>query len=99
MSLTHGWIPVVAQAVSTAVLLAAICWRSRRWLLVSVPLGLTAGLALAAATHWYIKDQGLAEDRAPVALWVWIGATGLAAAVTALRLRGGRGGRRGACVG
>jgi S-formylglutathione hydrolase FrmB len=95
MSLTHGWIPVVAQAVSTAVLLAAICWRSRRWLLVSVPLGLTAGLALAAATHWYIKDQGLAEDRAPVALWVWIGATGLAAAVTALGWRGARWWRRG----
>jgi S-formylglutathione hydrolase FrmB len=76
-------------------LLAAICWRSRRWLLVSVPLGLTAGLALAAATHWYIKDQGLAEDRAPVALWVWIGATGLAATVTALGWRGARWWRRG----
>ena len=88
MSLTHGWIPVVAQAVSTAMLLAAICRRSRRWLLVSVPLGLTAGLALAAATHWYIKDQGLAEDRAPVPLWVWIGATGLATVVMVLGWRG-----------
>jgi S-formylglutathione hydrolase FrmB len=88
MSLTHGWIPVVAQAVSTVMLLAAICWRSRRWLLASVPLGLTAGVGLAAATHWYIEDQGLAEDRAPVALWVWIGATGLAAAVTVLGWRG-----------
>jgi S-formylglutathione hydrolase FrmB len=98
MSLTHGWIPVVAQAVSTATLLAAISWRSRRWLLASVPLGLIAGLALAAATHWYIKDQGLAEDRAPVALWVWIGATGLAAAVTALGWRGARWWRRGVSV-
>ena len=98
MSLTHGWIPVVAQAISTAMLLAAICWRSRRWLLASVPLGLTAGLALAAATHWYIKDRGLAEDRAPVALWVWIGATGLAAALTVLGWRGARWWRRGVSV-
>jgi S-formylglutathione hydrolase FrmB len=98
MSLTQGWIPVVAQAVSAAVLLAAICWRSRRWLLVSVPVGLVTGVALAAATHWYIKDQGLAEDRPPVALWVWIGATGLAVAVTLLGWRGARWWRRGVSV-
>lgn len=98
-SLTHGWIPVVAQALSTALLVAAIFGRSRRWLLVSLPLGLAVGLGLAAATHWYIKDRGLAEDHAPVAMWVCIGATGLAAAVAILGWRGARWWRRAVSVG
>jgi S-formylglutathione hydrolase FrmB len=98
MSLTNGWIPVVAQAVSFAMLLAAICGRSRRWLLTSVPLGLAAGIVLAAGTHWYIKDQGLTEDRVPVVLWVCIGATGLAAAVMVLGWRRAQWWRRGVSV-
>ena len=98
MSLTHGWIPVVTQAVCMVALLAAICRHSRRWLLVCVPLGLAAGAALAAGTHWYITDQGLAEDRAPVALWVWIGATGLAATALLLGWRSAPGWQRGAAL-
>jgi S-formylglutathione hydrolase FrmB len=98
MSLTVGWIPVVAQVLSTAMLLAVIGRRSLRWLLVSIPVGLTVGIALAVATHWYIKDQGLAEDRPPLALWVWIGATGLAATLAVLGWRGARWWRRGVSV-
>ena len=79
-------------------LLAAICGRSRRWLAACVPLGLTAGIGLAAATHWYIKDQGLAEDRVPHALWVCIGATGLAAVVVVVGWRGARWWRRSVSV-
>jgi len=98
MSLTAGWIPVAAQALSIAVVLATICRRSRRWLLTSIPLGLVIGLALAAATHWYIKDQGLADDRPPHALWVWVCATGLSVTVMVVGWPGARWWRRGVSV-
>jgi S-formylglutathione hydrolase FrmB len=98
MSLTHGWIPVTAQAIAAAVMLLAIGWRSRRWLVVSLPLALLAGIGLAAAVHWYIRDQGLTDDPVPLALWVWITLTGLAAAVAVLGFRDAAWWRRGMSV-
>jgi S-formylglutathione hydrolase FrmB len=96
--LTHGWIPVTAQAIAVALLLLAIGWRSRRWMLLSVPLALFVGIGLAATVHWYIADQGLADDRAPLALWAWITLTGLAAAILALGWRNVAWWRRGVSV-
>ncbi|MDT5119054.1 MAG: hypothetical protein QOE30_4793, partial [Mycobacterium sp.] len=88
MPITHGWIPLSVQVLATATVLLAIGRRSRRWVLVSIPLALLAGAALTAAVHWYIVDQGLADDPAPLVLWLWIAATGVAAAIVALGWRG-----------
>jgi S-formylglutathione hydrolase FrmB len=87
MSLIHGWVPVTVQVIAAVVLVLAIGWRSRRWRVISVPVALVAGVALTAALFWFIKDQGLADDPAPVGLWVWITLTGLAAMVVVLGWR------------
>jgi hypothetical protein len=81
ISLMHGWAPTTVQAVATAFLLLAIGRRSARWGIVWLPLALIVGVATAAIAHWYIDSAGLADDPAPQALWIWIGLTGLAAAV------------------
>jgi S-formylglutathione hydrolase FrmB len=75
-SLMHGWVPGVVQAISVALMLVTIGWRSRRWRLVSLPLAAVLGAALAAGSHWYIDNRGLADDPAPQPLWWWIGVTG-----------------------
>ena len=53
-SLMHGWVPGVVQAVSVAMLLVAVGWRSRRWRLLSLPVAAVLGAALAAWSNWYI---------------------------------------------
>jgi S-formylglutathione hydrolase FrmB len=98
VTLTDGWIPVVTQAVSAVLILCALWGRTRRGLLTSITIGLAAGLTLAAAMRWYVKYQGMAEDRAPLALWLWIGATGLAAVVAVLGWRGARWWQRGIAI-
>ena len=98
VALTSGWIPVTAQATGAAMLLTAIGGRSRRWLAVCLPLAAILGIGIAAAVRWYIADQGLADDRAPVALWVWITSSGLAVAVVVLGWRGVRWWLRGVSV-
>jgi S-formylglutathione hydrolase FrmB len=98
VSLTDGWIPTAAEVVSTLMLLIAIGWRSRRWLSVCLPLALFVGVGLAASVHWYIADQGLADDPAPVRLWAWITLFGLAVAVVVSGWRGARWWHRGVSV-
>jgi S-formylglutathione hydrolase FrmB len=95
VSLTDGWIPTAAQVVSALMLLIAIGWRSRRWLSVCLPPALFAGVGLAAFIHWYIADQGLADDAAPMRLWAWITLSGPAVAVVVLGWRGARWWHRG----
>jgi S-formylglutathione hydrolase FrmB len=94
MSLTHGWLPVTVQLIAAAVLLLAIGRRSRRWRWLWVPVALLVGVALAASVYWYIRYQGLADDPAPLTLWVWITLTGLAAGILVLGWRGIRWWRR-----
>src|SRR6476661_7102205 len=48
VSLLHGWAPVVIQALTAVILVVAIGWRSRRWLLVTVPVAVLVGAATAA---------------------------------------------------
>lgn len=98
MSLTHGWAPLAAQMIAVTTLLAAIGWRSRRWRLLWLPLALLAGAALSAFAHWYIADQGWANDPAPAGLWIWITLTGTAAGVLMLGWRDSRWRRRGLSV-
>ena len=97
-SLMHGWVPRVVQALSVAVLLAAVGWRSRRWRLVSLPAAALLGAALAWWSHWYIDNRGLADDPAPQPLWWWIAVTGVAAVVATLGWRSARWWRRSASL-
>src|SRR5277367_3117519 len=97
-SLMHGWVPLTVQVVTAIVLAAALGRRSRRWLLVRLPLAAFVGGAVAYGTHWYIVDRGLTDEPAPPTLWLWIALTGMAAFVLILGWRGVRNWRRGAML-
>ncbi len=84
LSLMHGGIPLTVQILAVLVLALAVGRRTRRWRLVWLPVCAAAGLALASATHWSISSEGLAGDPAPPRLWLWLAATGFAAAVAVL---------------
>ncbi|WSE56439.1 alpha/beta hydrolase-fold protein [Mycolicibacterium sp. ND9-15] len=98
LSLTHGWIPTTVQVVAAIALVAAIGWRTRHWRLVWVPWAALCGVALAAATYWYVGSEGLAGNPAPRSLWAWIGLSGVAGAVLVAGWRGARWWRRGVSV-
>lgn len=97
-ALTVGWLPVVIQVLSTAVLLIGLGWRSRSWRLRWVPVAAATGVALALAVYWYVDYEALAEDRAPIVLWLWISLTGVAIVVAVAGWRGTRWWRRGTSV-
>ena len=97
-SLMHGWVPGVVQALSVALLLMAIGWRSRMWRLFHLPVAAVLGAALAACSSWYIASAGLADDPAPQLLWWWIAGSGAAAAVLILGWGSARWWRRGVSV-
>ncbi|MGH3637386.1 MAG: alpha/beta hydrolase [Mycobacterium sp.] len=90
----HGWLPLTIQAATVVVLLAAIGWRTRRWRLVWLPVAAMVGIAVAAASHWFISSQGLADDPAPKLLWIWLAVTGIAAVVVVVGWSGARWWRR-----
>ena len=94
----HGWIPATVQLVAAVALVAAIGWRSRRWRLVWLPWAAISGAALAASAYWYVMSEGLAGDSAPRFLWLWIGLSGVAAAVLTAGWRGAARWRRGVSV-
>ncbi len=98
LSLMHGWLPLMVQALAAVVLLLAIGWRNRRWRLVWLPVALGIGAVLAATAYWYISSEGLAGDPAPNLLWIWIAVTGVAAVVLVAGWRGARWWRRGAAT-
>ncbi len=92
----HGWLPVTVQVIAGVLLIAAIGWRNRRWRLVWLPWAALVGSVVAVAAYWYISSQGLSDDDnpAPYALWIWIGLSGVAAAVLIAGWRGARWWRR-----
>ena len=94
----HGWIPITVQVVTVGALIAAIGWRNRRWRLVWLPWAAIIGVALAVAAYWYVASEGLAGDPAPHSLWIWIGLSGVAAAVLVAGWRGARWWRRAVSV-
>ena len=61
----HGWLPLVIQAVTVAVVVAAVGWRNRRWRLLWLPVAVTVGVGMAATTYWFISSQGMSDDPAP----------------------------------
>jgi S-formylglutathione hydrolase FrmB len=77
----HGWLPVTVQVIAAVVLIAAVSRRSGRWQVRWLPWALIVGTALAASAYWYVASQGLSDNPAPHALWIWVGLTGFAAAV------------------
>ena len=98
LSLMHGWIPITIQIVAGIALVAAIGWRNRRWRYMWLPWAALCGVAMTAATYWYIASEGLAGDPAPRGLWIWIGLSGAAAAVLIAGWRGAKWWRRGVAV-
>ena len=98
MSLTHGWIPVAAQLITAALLVAATGWRSRRWRLLWLPIALGTGIAVTVAVNWFVADQGVADAPMAMPLSLWIALAGFAAAVGVLGWRGARWWRRGAAL-
>src|SRR6201996_6120656 len=94
----HGWVPGVVQAVSIAMLLVAVGWRSRLWRLFYLPVAAVLGAASAACSSWYIAHAGLTDDPAPHLLWWWIAGTGAAAAIVILGWGSARWWRRSASV-
>jgi S-formylglutathione hydrolase FrmB len=97
-SLMHGWVPGVVEAVSVAMLLVAVGWRSRLWRLLFLPAAAVLGAASAACASWYIGHAGLADDPAPHLLWWWIAGSGAAAAIVILGWGSARWWRRSASL-
>jgi S-formylglutathione hydrolase FrmB len=97
-SLMHGWVPGVVQAVSVAMLLVAVGWRSRLWRLLFLPVAAVLGAAFAVCSNWYIASAGLADDPAPHLLWWWIAGSGAAGAIVILGWGSARWWRRSASL-
>jgi S-formylglutathione hydrolase FrmB len=98
LSLMHGWLPVTVQVIAAAALIAAVSRRSGRWQVRWLPWALMVGGAVAASAYWYVASQGLSDNPAPNALWIWTGLTGFAAAVLVAGWRRARWRRRGVTV-
>lgn len=86
-SLIDGWVPVAIQASAALALIAAVGWRSRRWRLRRLPVAGAVGVGFIGAARWFADNQGWGSVY-PWGMWVWIGLTGLAAAVLTLGWRG-----------
>jgi S-formylglutathione hydrolase FrmB len=98
VSLMRGWLPIAVQALAAAILVYAICGRTRRWLLQWSPVALLSGVTVAVSAHWYVLAAGLSDTPSPLSLWIWIGVTGVALTVLLLGWRGAHLWRRGAAL-
>jgi len=95
LSLMHGWLPAVVQIIAAIAVIAVVSRRTGHWQVRWLPWALIVGGALAASAYWYVASQGLADNPAPHALWIWIGLSGFAAAVLVAGWRSSRWWRRG----
>lgn len=84
ISLLQGWFPLTVEIVALVALVAAIGWRSGRRRLIWLPVSLLLAVAGAIAAWAYFDYAGLASDPAPKLLWVTVGATVAAVAITVL---------------
>ena len=91
----HGWLPVTVQIIAAVALIAAVSRRSGRWQVRWLPWALIIGGGVSASAYWYVASQGLSDNPAPNALWIWTGLTGFAAAVLVAGWRRARWWRRG----
>ena len=97
-SLMHGWVPITVQATAATILVVAVGWRSRRWRRLWLPVAVAVGIAVMCWAYWCIADDGLADEPAPHALWIWTALTGTAGAVLLLGWQSARWWRRTASV-
>jgi S-formylglutathione hydrolase FrmB len=95
ISLMHGWLPATVQIIAALALIAAVSRRSGGWQVRWLPWALIVGGAVAASAYWYVASQGLSDNPAPRALWIWIGLFGFAAAVLLAGWRSAKWWRRG----
>jgi S-formylglutathione hydrolase FrmB len=99
LSLLTGWLPITLQVVAALVLLAVVLRRApRRWYIGWVPAAVLAGVVVALLVSWRVAADGLTNDPAPPALWVWTAVTAAAAVVAVVGWRGARWWRRGLSV-
>lgn len=82
VSLLHGWLPLTVQIGAAIALVALAVWLARRarprGVAVTVMAVLLAAGAATAAAWWSLRDQGLAADPPPTAMWVWVALVGAA---------------------
>lgn len=91
----HGWLPVTVQIIAAVALVVAVSRRSGRWQVRWLPWAVLVGAALSASAYWYVASQGLSDNPAPRALWIWVGLTGFAAAILVVGWRRARWWQRG----
>jgi S-formylglutathione hydrolase FrmB len=94
----HGWLPVTVQVIAALALIAAVSRRSGHWQARWLPWALIVGGAMAASAYWYVASEGLSDNPAPHALWIWIALSGFAAAILVAGWRRSRWWRRGASL-
>lgn len=90
ISLLSGWLPLTVQIVAGVLLVLALGWRARRWLLVWPPVAVVVGVLGALGVLAYISNNGLSGDPAPVWLWIWIGISLAALVIAVAGWPGGR---------
>lgn len=98
LSLLHGWLPLTAQVLTVATLIAAIGWRTRRWRLLWLPMSAIVGVAVACGARWYLATSGMAGEPAPQQLWWWVGLTCVAILVVVFGWRSAQWWRRAVSV-
>ena len=73
LSLLTGWLPVAIQVVAVLVMLAVVVRRApRRWYLLWLPAAAVTGAVVALLVRGRVAAQGLTDDPAPLALWIWL---------------------------
>jgi len=91
LSLLTGWLPIGIQIVAVLVVLVVVLRSApRRWYLLWLPVAVVAGTVVAGLVAGRVAAEGLSDDPAPPALWVWVGVTGAAAVVAVVGWRGAR---------
>ncbi|MGQ4615044.1 alpha/beta hydrolase-fold protein [Nocardia sp. R7R-8] len=98
ISLLHGWLPPAVALLAAVVVLVAVARSGRRWWLIQLPVCVAVGVAGALASAWYVADEGLASDPAPIRLWAWVGAAAATVAIAVVGWPGARWWRRGIAV-
>jgi S-formylglutathione hydrolase FrmB len=94
VSLTTGWLPVVAQLGALAVVVFTVGRRSGDWYLRWIPGALMVGFATAAAVRLFVRHQGWTERAASWQSVFWVAVTGFAVAIAILGWPGSRWWRR-----
>jgi S-formylglutathione hydrolase FrmB len=91
VSLLAGWLPLTLQLVAGVALVSSVVWLARRGhrrrLVGLLPAVALAAILAVAATWWCLRGQELDSDPPPIAMWLWIGLTGAAAAMIVLGWR------------